>query len=117
MRKILLSLAALIMGTGLATMVATESAQAAPTTSKVSGGNCIDQREKSNLRLGWTTGQVNTYTKSHPWFHENETIDGTRYAVYVYNDCRVNSGKVVGVVYRVAWDGTQHYALSRYVAL
>jgi hypothetical protein len=112
MRKFLLTLiTAATLGTGLV-MVSTATADAAPAAS-----NCIDQREKSNLRLGWTTGQVNTYTKSHPWFHENETIDGTRYAVYVYNDCRVNSGKVVGVVYRVAWDGTQHLALSRYVAL
>lgn len=113
MRKILLSLAALIMGTGLATMVATESAQAVNLSGK---GNCIDQREKSNLRLGWTTKQVNSYTKAHPWFHENESVDGTRYAVYVYNDCRPNSGKVVGVAYRVAWDGVQHLALTRYIA-
>ena len=112
MRKILLMLAALVMGSGLVA-VASGSAEAVNLSGK---GNCIDQREKSNLRLGWTTQQVNSYTKAHPWFRTTENIDGTRYAIYVYNDCRPNSGKVVGVAYRIASDGTQHYALSQYIA-
>jgi hypothetical protein len=118
MRKIILMLAALVMGAGLATMVSTGSAQAAPapTTSKMRSDNCINPTEKANLRLGWTTKQVNAYTKAHPWLHVNDSINGTRYAIYAYDDCR-NSGKVVGVAYRIAADGTQHYAMARYITI
>jgi len=117
MRKIFLSLAALIAGAGLFTLVASGSAEAAPATAKMSTSNCINPTEKANLRLGSTTQQVNTQTKAHPWFRTTESLDGTRYAIYAYNDCRVTSGKTVAIAYRVAYDGTQHLAFVRYIAL
>jgi hypothetical protein len=117
MRKIFLSLAALIASAGLFTLVTSGSAEAAPTTAKMSNDNCINPTEKANLRLGSTTQQVNAQTKAHPWFRTTESLDGTRYAIYAYNDCRVTSGKTVAIAYRVAYDGTQHLAFVRYIAL
>jgi hypothetical protein len=116
MRKLRIALATLVAGTGIAavaTVATTESAQAAP----MKTSNCISPTEKSHLRLGLTTKQVNAQTHAHPWFHMNDSYEGTRYAMYAYDDCRVNSGKMVVIAFRVAYDGSQHLALARYAAL
>jgi predicted acyl esterase len=89
----------------------------APEAQAASNYDCISMSEKANLRLGMTTKQVNAATHAHPWFHINDSYEGTRYAMYAYNDCRPHSGKVVMVAFRVKYDGTQHLAMTRYVAI